>query len=56
MTYQAEIRCMFCDCLLGHKDGFDCPSMVSHGIGECCAEFAISWHSIKEIKNALPEN
>lgn len=40
MTYPAEMRCMFCGCLLGMKEGFLEPDLVSHGLGECCAEWA----------------
>lgn len=45
-SYTAEIRCMFCDCLLGHSEGFTEPGLISHGIGECCKEFAREWWGI----------
>lgn len=38
--YLAEVRCMFCSCLLGLKPGFTAPGLVSHGIGDCCQEWA----------------
>lgn len=47
MNYTAEIRCMFCNCRLGHKHGFTEPNQTSHGIGECCTDFAIEWWTIK---------
>ena len=45
VTYIAEVRCLFCKCLLGHKTGFHKPNEVTHTIGECCQEFAIKWMS-----------
>lgn len=41
--YMAEVRCMFCDCLLGMKPGFLAPGLVSHGIGECCQDWMWEW-------------
>jgi hypothetical protein len=42
-TYPAEIRCIFCDCLLGEKEGFHKPDQVTSSVGECCQEFAMEW-------------
>jgi len=39
----AEVRCMFCLSLQGYKDGFHEPGLSTHGIGECCREFAEEW-------------
>lgn len=41
-SYEAEVRCMFCDCLLGKKGGFTLPDITTHGIGECCKDFAMN--------------
>lgn len=43
-TYLAQMRCMFCDCLLGYKAGFLDPGLTTHGLGDCCKEFAKSWY------------
>lgn len=43
-TYLAERRCMYCNCLLGYKDGFPSPGLVTHGTGGCCKEFEIRWY------------
>lgn len=40
-TFFAEVRCMFCSCLLGHKPGFAAPGLVTHGIGDCCRNWAM---------------
>ena len=45
LDHVAEIRCMYCLCLLGHKPGFRSPGAVSHGIGECCLELSARWMS-----------
>ena len=37
---------MFCGCLTGHKDGFSEPDIVTHGIGECCWDWALGWMKV----------
>lgn len=44
--HSAECRCMFCNALLGIKEGFTEPNQITHAIGECCREFALSWWRI----------
>jgi len=41
---------MFCNCLLGTKPGFMTPGQITHGIGECCMDFAVNvWSKMRGL-------
>jgi len=53
--HTAECRCMFCNALLGYKEGFSEPGLVTSGIGDCCAEFARKFWGIYKMEKGIPK-